>query len=88
VHPTVVYVHGNGNKVRKELLKAEWDKALFGNHVGATSRMAYWASLRYAAPLPDPEFDEAELVRVSPFSAICRLVAERSLASSVFLAGS
>ena len=66
MHPTVVYVHGNGNKVRKELLKAEWDKALFGNDMGAASRMAYWAGLRYATPLPDPEFDEAELVRVSP----------------------
>jgi hypothetical protein len=27
---TVVYVHGNGNKVRRELLKQQWDKALFG----------------------------------------------------------
>jgi Trypsin-like peptidase domain len=66
VRPTVVYVHGNGNKIRKELLKAEWDAALFGEDMGVASRMVYWAGLRYATPLPDSEFDEAELVRGSP----------------------
>jgi len=69
VRPTVVYVHGNGNKVRKELLKEEWDKALFGLDMGPESRMAYWASLRYATPLPDPEFDEAEQVPASPLES-------------------
>ncbi len=69
MHPTVVYVHGNGNKIRKELLKAEWDMALFGEDMGVASRMAYWASLRYATPLPDSEFDEAELVRESPLES-------------------
>jgi hypothetical protein len=48
VRPTVVYVHENGNRVRKGLLKAEWDIALFGEDTGPASRMAYWASLRYA----------------------------------------
>ncbi|MFE0188380.1 alpha/beta fold hydrolase [Streptomyces sp. NPDC059008] len=51
--PTVVYVHGNGNKPRAELLKSQWDTALFGRDMGAASRMAYWAPLRYPAPLPD-----------------------------------
>ncbi|MFE5805766.1 hypothetical protein [Streptomyces sp. NPDC056491] len=50
---TVVYIHGNGNKVRKELLKSQWDEALFGTDMGSASRMAYWAPVRYAAPLPD-----------------------------------
>ncbi|WP_371614348.1 hypothetical protein [Streptomyces sp. NBC_00454] len=54
---TVVYVHGNGNKVRKELLKAQWDEALFGTDMGAASRMAYWAPVRYGTPLPDHEPD-------------------------------
>lgn len=54
---TVVYVHGNGNKVRKELLKAQWDRALFGTDMGAASRMAYWAPVRYGTPLPDDEPD-------------------------------
>lgn len=54
---TVVYVHGNGNKVRKELLKSQWDKALFGTDMGAASRMAYWAPIRYDTPLPDHEPD-------------------------------
>ena len=57
----VVYVHGNGNKVRKDLLKHQWDLALFGRDAGDGSRMAYWAPLLHPQPLPDPEFDEAEL---------------------------
>jgi hypothetical protein len=57
----VVYVHGNGNKVRKELLKRQWDQALFGRDAGAASRMAYWAPVLHPAPLPDPEFDEVDL---------------------------
>ncbi|MEU9300075.1 hypothetical protein [Streptomyces sp. NPDC048269] len=54
---TVLYVHGNGNKVRKELLKSQWDRALFGTDMGAASRMAYWAPIRYGTPLPDDEPD-------------------------------
>jgi hypothetical protein len=57
----VVYVHGNGNKVRKDLLKRQWDQALFGRDAGDASRMAYWAPLLHPSPLPDPAFDEIEL---------------------------
>ncbi|MGH8909478.1 MAG: hypothetical protein ACRD0K_24015 [Egibacteraceae bacterium] len=55
---TIVYVHGNGNKVREDLLKQQWDEALFGRDMGVSSRMAYWAPLRYPQPLPDPASDE------------------------------
>src|SRR5438445_12811130 len=55
--PIVVYVHGNGNKPAKEPLKNTWDEALFGAQAGRRSRMAYWADLRYPAPLPDAEAD-------------------------------
>ncbi|MFJ9412757.1 alpha/beta fold hydrolase [Streptomyces sp. NPDC101227] len=55
--PTVVYIHGIGNKVRAELLKSQWDSALFGRDMGGASRMAYWASLRYETPLPDSRSD-------------------------------
>jgi len=57
MRPTVVYVHGNGNKPAKEPLKNTWDEALFGAPAGRQSRMAYWADLRYPAPLPDAEAD-------------------------------
>ncbi len=53
----VVYIHGNGNKVRAELLKSQWDRALFGVDMGDASHMAYWAPLRYPAPLPDTRPD-------------------------------
>jgi hypothetical protein len=51
--PTIIYVHGIGNKRRSEILRAEWDRALFGRDMGAASRMAYWADLRHPQPLPD-----------------------------------
>jgi hypothetical protein len=63
---TVVYVHGNGNKPAPDPLKSTWDRALFGANPRAQavaaplSRMAYWADLRYPAPLPDPDADVLE----------------------------
>ncbi|KUL51442.1 hypothetical protein ADL22_06525 [Streptomyces sp. NRRL F-4489] len=56
--PGLVYVHGNGNKVRADLLRSQWDQALFGHDLAGLSRMAYWAPLRYASPLPDSAADE------------------------------
>lgn len=70
VRPTIVYVHGNGNKVRKDLLERQWNDALFGQDMADSSRMAYWASLRYAEPLPDPAFDEVDLLPVSPLEVM------------------
>ncbi|MGW1375965.1 alpha/beta fold hydrolase [Streptomyces sp. NPDC002446] len=51
--PMVVYVHGAGNKPRAELLKSQWDTALFGRDMGGASRMAYFAPLRHPAPLTE-----------------------------------
>jgi hypothetical protein len=67
--PTIVYVHGNGNKVRESLLKGHWDEALFGQDMATASRMAYWAPLRYPRPLADPAFDEIEQLPASPLEA-------------------
>lgn len=50
---TIVYVHGNGNKPRADRLRLEWDRALFGRDLGASSRMAYWASVRYSRPVEE-----------------------------------
>lgn len=47
----LVYVHGIGNKPPSDILKRQWDEALFGADAGSTSRMAYWASLLYEQPL-------------------------------------
>ena len=59
---TIVYVHGNGNKPRADRLRLEWDRALFGRSIGESSRMAYWASVRYSRPLDElPEMVPAEL---------------------------
>jgi alpha-beta hydrolase superfamily lysophospholipase len=55
-------VHGNGNKPARDPLKRTWDLALFGAAAGTRSRMAYWADLRYPAPLPDPDADGLESI--------------------------
>ncbi|MFD0270841.1 hypothetical protein ACFVGY_30400 [Streptomyces sp. NPDC127106] len=57
MEPRIVYVHGNGNKPREELLKSQWDSALFGVDMGSASRMAYWAPLLHPVPLPDGRAD-------------------------------
>jgi hypothetical protein len=51
---TIVYVHGSGNQVREALLKQQWDEALFGRDLGASSRMAYWASVPVPAAVAGP----------------------------------
>jgi hypothetical protein len=79
--PTVVYVHGNGNKVRGELLRQRWDAALFGRDMGTLSRMAYWAPVRYPTPLPDPAFDEIEQLPESPLEATAPPVVDQPEAS-------
>jgi hypothetical protein len=60
MQPKIIYVHGSGNKVRAELLKSHWDNALFGRDMADASHMAYWASVRCRAPLPDSEPDPME----------------------------
>lgn len=45
--PTVIYVHGIGNKPSAAVLKCQWDRALFGNEVGDRSRMCYWVNRDY-----------------------------------------
>ncbi|MGK5683404.1 hypothetical protein [Actinoplanes sp. URMC 104] len=60
--PTIVYVHGNGNKVEAERLRSQWDRTLFGRDLGGASRMAYWASLRYARPLESEAWEDTGAV--------------------------
>src|SRR5262245_42856002 len=48
---TIVYVHGIGNKPKAEILKCQWDEALFGFNLGERSRLAYWVNRIF---YPDP----------------------------------
>jgi subtilisin family serine protease len=41
---TVLYVHGIGNKPLPDILKCQWDEALFGFNLGERSRLAYWVN--------------------------------------------
>lgn len=43
--PLILYVHGIGDKPPPEVLKREWDLALFGREMGERTRMAYWADI-------------------------------------------
>lgn len=49
--PTVIYIHGIGNKPRPSVLKCQWDTALFGVEMGERTRMSYWVN-RERYPLP------------------------------------
>ncbi|NXY94947.1 hypothetical protein HYE82_11185 [Streptomyces sp. BR123] len=57
MEPRIVYVHGDGNKPREEVLTSQWDSALFGVDMGSASRMAHWAPLLHPEPLPDGRAD-------------------------------
>jgi len=48
--PTVVYVHGAGNKPPRDDLKLAWDLDLFGRDMGQQTRMAHYADLLHGAP--------------------------------------
>ncbi len=50
---TVVYMHGIGNKPTAEVLRCQWDKALFGRSMGERTRLAYWVN-RNRYPTPEP----------------------------------
>ncbi|KRG71222.1 hypothetical protein ABB29_05025 [Pseudoxanthomonas dokdonensis] len=50
---TVIYVHGIGNKPPAEVLRRQWDNALFGRGMGERTRMAYWVN-RVRYPTPEP----------------------------------
>lgn len=50
---TVVYIHGIGNKPPAEVLRCQWDNALFGRPMGERTRMAYWVN-RERYPVPEP----------------------------------
>jgi hypothetical protein len=48
--PSVIYVHGAGNKPPADDLKRAWDLDLFGHDMGQRTRMAYYADLLHATP--------------------------------------
>lgn len=48
---TLIYVHGIANKPPADILKCQWDEALFGFNLGERSRMAYWVN-RVTYPEP------------------------------------
>ena len=62
----IIYVHGLANKPEEHVLKAQWDRALFGFDLGERSRMAYWVNRnRHGPPLGDTE-DPDELAAMEP----------------------
>jgi subtilisin family serine protease len=76
---TVVYVHGIGNKPEADILKCQWDRALFRTDMGDRTRMAYWVDReRYPSPEeatcadseqprpPEPEWPGYGAASVSP----------------------
>ena len=50
---TIIFAHGIGNKPKEDVLKCQWDRALFGFELGERSRLAYWVN-RVFYPNPSP----------------------------------
>jgi hypothetical protein len=48
--PSVVYIHGAGNKPPADDLKRSWDRDLFGQDMGQRTRIAYYADLLHEHP--------------------------------------
>ena len=48
--PSVVYVHGAGNKPPPDTLKLAWDRDLFGQDMGPRTQMAHYADLLHPTP--------------------------------------
>ena len=48
--PSVIYLHGAGNKPPPDTLKLAWDRDLFGQDMGQRTRMAHYADLLHPSP--------------------------------------
>lgn len=92
---TVIYIHGIGNKPPAEVLRCQWDRALFGREMGERTRMAYWVSReRYPSPEPGscqdqdrgPALNQAEQRVLGALGVVPQLADLRQLADT--LAGS
>jgi subtilisin family serine protease len=73
---TVVFVHGIGNKPAPAILKRQYDHALFGIDMGAKTRLAYWADIRYPQPLPTGEVEGLAVPRPEAYHPSAALDAD------------
>ncbi|MDQ1092914.1 hypothetical protein QE400_002327 [Xanthomonas sacchari] len=89
---TVVYIHGIGNKPPAEVLRCQWDRALFGRAMGERTRMAYWVNReRYPSPEPGdcqdqdrgPVLNQAEQRVLSALGLAPQLADLRQLADTL-----
>jgi peptidase S41-like protein len=48
--PTVIYLHGAGNKPPRDALKRAWDQDLFERDMATRTRMAYYADVLFPQP--------------------------------------
>ncbi len=89
---TVVYIHGIGNKPPAEVLRCQWDRALFGRAMGERTRMAYWVNReRYPSPEPGdcqdqdrgPVLNQAEQRVLSALGVAPQLADLRQLADAL-----
>jgi hypothetical protein len=72
----VIYVHGIGTHPAPDVLKLQWDLALFGKDLGDHSRMAYWADVLHGAPAA-PAANTAAARRAAARAAAAEEAAQR-----------
>ncbi|HWJ06180.1 MAG TPA: S8 family peptidase [Steroidobacteraceae bacterium] len=74
---SLVYVHGIGNKPPAEILKCQWDTALFDFDLGERSRLAYWVNrMRYPRPAAGM-CSSGDVTALAPLSAPNGIVAKQ-----------
>jgi subtilisin family serine protease len=61
---TIIYVHGIGNKPPANILKCQWDNALFGVELGDRSRLAYWVNRSFYPTPTDDGCTSSDIVRI------------------------
>ena len=75
---TIVYVHGIANKPPANILKCQWDHALYEFDLGERSRLAYWVN-RDTYPIPYPGTCQSGDVTVIPDDPSITWVSARRL---------
>lgn len=66
---TLIYIHGIGNKPPEDVVKCQWDRALFGFELGERSRLAYWVNRVFYPNPSDVTCQSGDTTRVGEESA-------------------
>lgn len=61
---TIILIHGLANKPPEDVLKCQWDRALFGFELGERSRLAYWVNRERYPKAQEATCESGDLIDV------------------------